>query len=627
MFNYNKTMTVELNIVELIETNPITKLSDTYNIKLLTKIKSCFSGQEQQLFVSSFYCYLNYDKNEFVVDLDHVWTWLGFSQKIRAREVLERHFEIDIDYKNFAFSTEKAKDTQSFARSIERAKTYDEKRGGHNYKKIMLTIKCFKYLCLNAQTKKAGEIHEYYMKLEEVLHEVMEEEAIEFKKQLEQKTEQLTQKTEQLEQKTAELKVIPEQEKHKLIMKQYGAINGSLIYVARIKTLDNGSYIIKIGESRKGVRNRYNEFKVKYGSQTIFLDAFLVNNSAGLEKFLHGHDLIRPNKVTDLKGHEKENELFLIGQNLSYQTLLKVIEDNSSRFEYSFAEFEQLRMENETLKLEIAMLKSDRPIVQDYSVLKELHTMNKLFMNKVNDLDASNKNILSQLNAMQTKTTTKFDTPDPHIGPRLQKIHPETLQLVHVYETVTEAMKDNSAIKRPSVNKAIRENTVYQGFRWQLVDRELDPQTIHQLEPTKKTRPQNLGYIAKVNKEKTEILNIYINRKTAAVQNGYASTSALDTPVKNGTLTNGYYYMLLDSCEDLKEKWTLVHGECILYKDGVGQYNSENKIIKEFTCKYDCMTQLKISQKSMAKALDKDVMYDKCFYKSLREKLYMIGYD
>ncbi len=33
------------------------------------------------------------------------------------------------------------------------------------------------------------------------------------------------------------------------------------------------------------------------------------------------------------------------------------------------------------------------------------------------------------------------------------------------------------------------------------------------------------------------------------------------------------------------------------------------------------MTQLKISQKSMAKVLDKDVMYDKCYYKSLEEKL------
>ena len=35
------------------------------------------------------------------------------------------------------------------------------------------------------------------------------------------------------------------------------------------------------------------------------------------------------------------------------------------------------------------------------------------------------------------------------------------------------------------------------------------------------------------------------------------------------------------------------------------------------------MTQLKISQKSMAKVLDKDVMYDKCYYKSMGLKAWI----
>ena len=46
----------QLNIVELIENNPMTKLTNTYNIKLLDKIKSRFTDFESQLFVSSFYC-------------------------------------------------------------------------------------------------------------------------------------------------------------------------------------------------------------------------------------------------------------------------------------------------------------------------------------------------------------------------------------------------------------------------------------------------------------------------------------------------------------------------------------------------------------------------------------------
>lgn len=50
---------MELNIVELIEKNPITKLSSDYNVKMLTKIKEQFTDFEQQMFLSSFYCYLH----------------------------------------------------------------------------------------------------------------------------------------------------------------------------------------------------------------------------------------------------------------------------------------------------------------------------------------------------------------------------------------------------------------------------------------------------------------------------------------------------------------------------------------------------------------------------------------
>ena len=42
------------NIVDLIENNPITTLSTTYQNKLLTKIKAKFTETEQQLFVASF---------------------------------------------------------------------------------------------------------------------------------------------------------------------------------------------------------------------------------------------------------------------------------------------------------------------------------------------------------------------------------------------------------------------------------------------------------------------------------------------------------------------------------------------------------------------------------------------
>ena len=83
---------MSVDIVNLIESNPITKFSGDYHSKLVEKIKNNFTNYEQQLFLSSFYCYLKYDsKNDFVIDLDNIWGWLGFHQKYEAKRCLEKH--------------------------------------------------------------------------------------------------------------------------------------------------------------------------------------------------------------------------------------------------------------------------------------------------------------------------------------------------------------------------------------------------------------------------------------------------------------------------------------------------------------------------------------------------------
>ena len=165
-------MSQNINIIKLMEENPNTKLSKPYQGKLINKLKDNFSTEEQQLFITSFYCYLNYKSNEFVIDLDHIWKWLGFSQKIRAKELLEKHFKPDIDFKIFSLRSE---ENVSIGRPSE---------------KIMLNIKTFKKFCLRANTSKANEIHEYYIKLEETLHDVIDEESNELRLQLEMKDEE-----------------------------------------------------------------------------------------------------------------------------------------------------------------------------------------------------------------------------------------------------------------------------------------------------------------------------------------------------------------------------------------------------------------------------------------------------
>jgi hypothetical protein len=235
-----------------------------------------------------------------------------------------------------------------------------------------------------------------------------------------------------------------------------------------------------------------------------------------------------------------------------------------------------------------------------------------------------NKTILEKLNLQQVKNTTNFNQPLVTLGPRLQQINPETLTLIKVYDSVSECMRENYQIKRPSINKAIVENTIYHGYRWLYVDRELDPYIINNIQPTKKTKVQNLGYIAKLDKDKTQIINVYLDRKTAALANNFSSSSALDNHVKNSSIINEHYYILLTNCDlklvsDFLNKHNLK--EICLYKNGIGQYNSEQELIQEFICKYDCIKKLHISDKTLTKALTRNVAYNNNYFKTIGSKL------
>jgi len=194
-----------LNIVKLIEKNSITRLSKDYENRLINKIKDNFDNNQQQLFVASFYCFLNYDANkDFVIDFDNVWKWLGFSRKDPAKRLLEKHFIIDIDYQvenNYPPIGGKVENNNK--------NTFPEVAGkvkiGRPVENVKLTVNAFKKFCLKSGTTKADEIHDYYIKLEQMLQETINEETDELRKQLENTNKTLENTNKTLENTTKSL--------------------------------------------------------------------------------------------------------------------------------------------------------------------------------------------------------------------------------------------------------------------------------------------------------------------------------------------------------------------------------------------------------------------------------------
>jgi MSV199 domain len=335
-----------LNIVELIEKNPITKLSQTYNNLLLEKLQENFTTFEQQLFVSSFYCYLNYDKNtDFVVDLDDVWKWLDFSQKFNAIRILEANFKLDVDYKNITASTSDSDEEHSTNQDK------PKKHGGHNKQTIKLTIRCFKLLCLKAQTKKASEIHDYYLRLEEIIHMTVDYQTTQLRAQLEQSTAQLNQATITL---TQEKKRAIEQ----TLIRQF-PVNTQTIYFGTIdNTNADNEKLIKFGQTND-LANRVADHHKKYNN-FILAAAFRVTNRSEIENNIKAHPKIkRQLRTIEVAGKNKTEIIAYDNTNFTIARLTKHIEDIIHATMYNVENFNRLIQRNQELETENAKLVTD----------------------------------------------------------------------------------------------------------------------------------------------------------------------------------------------------------------------------------------------------------------------------
>lgn len=342
-----------LNIVELIEKNPITRLSQKYNNLLLAKLQETFNTFEQQLFVASFYCYLNYDKNtDFVVDLDNVWKWLGFTQKVTAKTMIETNFKVDVDYKIVA-SNDSDEDQPPHSPD-KSGSDKPKKHGGHNKQTIKLTIRCFKLLCLKAQTKKAGEIHDYYLRLEETLHQILDTETSELRAQLEQKNEVIS----TLNQATITLTQEKKRAIEKTLISQF-PVNTECIYFGTIdNTNADNEKLIKFGHTNN-LATRVADHHKKY-TNFILAAAFRVHNKVEIENYIKDHPKIkRQLRTIEVAGKNKTEIIAYDSTNFTIERLTKHIENIIHSRMYNVENFNRLLQRNQELEAENAKLVTD----------------------------------------------------------------------------------------------------------------------------------------------------------------------------------------------------------------------------------------------------------------------------
>jgi hypothetical protein len=379
-----------IDIVTLIEDNPVTRLTGEYNNRFINKIKKEFTEEQQQLFVSSFYCYLNYHStNDFVVDLDDVWKWLGFLQKVKAKELLERHFIKDKDYKLLLSHS---------------GKQTDHTRGGHNKQQFLLNIKTFKLLCLKAATERANEIHEYYITLEQTLQDILNEETNELRLQLENKNKEIDEKTKELKEKDNKSKKEKENLREKTLLEQFPN-NVECVYYGLIdNTNDAKEKLIKFGQSNN-LSQRVMNHKKTYTNFRL-VNAFRVENKQLIENEIKTHKILSTYRRSIIINNTNYTEILALN-GITITNLDVYIKNIICSNQFTVENFAILLDENIKLKEDNLLLKeeNEKLKIENKKLLKNYRL--KIISKQQETQEVMNKEINDPITLLKKITKNK----------------------------------------------------------------------------------------------------------------------------------------------------------------------------------------------------------------------------
>jgi phage anti-repressor protein len=286
--------------------------------ELFQIMKGRMTTEHEQIFMASHYLYLEHgtDNTKFVVDFDDVWKNVDFTRKDNAKRILVKNFIEQIDYKKVEFTEMKVNSDENLAPPKRVASCDDNMWGGQNKETIMLTVDCFKNFCMIASTPKAKVIRSYYIKMENIMHE--------YYKNFKAKNDALQIALDISVKETAikRHEVLIESNKNKWV-----------VYFCRIRLNDDGSFILKIGESTD-IKNRIEALSCDFDTSIIVLDVFNCENSLRFERFLHNSKELVKYKYNHLEHKNKtlSTEAYHIPTQKEYERLIKFAKTELNKY-------------------------------------------------------------------------------------------------------------------------------------------------------------------------------------------------------------------------------------------------------------------------------------------------------
>jgi prophage antirepressor-like protein len=357
---------------------------------------------------------------------------------------------------------------------------------------------------------------------------------------------------------------------HKILMDFCKMKN--VVYICKLCDISEDMFVIKIG-STQNIKERFSNIQTNYKMTPLLLDAFECENHTKFEKWIRNNDLVKPLYYEIKKQNGiSTRETFLVNEE-QCNDIVKIMHNEVKKFTKDdvnlLIELENKRSENEdkrriteetiinqtelNIKLEEIRLQRDELRLQHNELqLKIQENAMKIAENHVEVSD----NPISPEKSIQEESN-----PFLHIksrehtrSPKVYQYNSETLELIQMYDSIINVIREFHSSSPSALKLAAKNNTIYKGFRWLLVDRNMTDVPI--LSPTVESRTQAIEYIAMIDIQQTKILNVFPSQKEAAIARNLAGFSTISRAIKQQSISSGHYWNLFNRCtEEMRDEY------------------------------------------------------------------------
>jgi phage anti-repressor protein len=519
--------------------------------ELMCLLRSSFTSDEEQMFVQHFQLYLAYgqDETKFIVDMDDVWKWMGFSQKVTAAKHLTKRFVVGID-----FTVSKLMSTG--------------KHGGHNKELIMMNVDTFKQMCMVANTEKGKLTRKYYLKMEKVFLEYQKKEKEAYILELQNNT-----------------LIAKELERHNTLRNTCS--DRPCVYLLKTDRISN---IVKIGET-DDLKTRLVDLKNKY-NDGFLIDVFPCINPHALEQYILKRPDVKLNRIP-------ATETIQCNETFTVDHLTKLIKKYQKMYNVNYCTFDQKHALAQA-KIKARALKA---IMTETNVDKR-EKLYDLLSNPCNNDDV--------LGVTSDKDDDDTDNKDIESDRKVYKYTPNDLENpIASFPSLKAAARSckTPTIHDYHIRAACLNNTVFAEHRWFYTDdEENQKEDVPVIPPTQeevKAPPKRKGRVAQLNPDKTQIINVWPNQTTASKALKIPACS-ITTAITTQRQYGGFKWEMYDEISDeLKATFKgevpkeLRAGTC---NKSVNRIDPDtDAILETYACVQDVCSLFKTSHKTVHK--------------------------